>query len=163
MRRGMGWRWAMALALGLGLASQAKADDEDAKPPKTGNWFTRLFVKDAPKKKAPDAKKEPAAPSAAAIRQKAEAEWLRRQEVCDKLRAIALENGDKDLARKADALDQRAWDIYLERTGGANMNAAADEPNGENLPSAAVHSTSAASANGSSLLNSDARAAARKD
>lgn len=164
MRRGMGWRWASALALGLGLASLAKADEDDAKPAKTGNWVTRIFVKDTAKKKEPDAKKEPAAPSVAAIRQQAEADWLRRQEVCDRLRAIALEKGDKDLARKADALDQRAWDIYLERTGGAKGNASAEEPNGDH-PSAggAAPSPSAASANASAPSNSGARPAARKD
>ncbi len=137
MRRGMTWRWAIALSIGLSGVALARADEDDAKPANTGNWFTHLFVKDAAKKKGADTKKNdaPPAPSAADIRQKAQAEWLRRQEVCDKLRAIALECGDKDLARKADALDQRAWDLYVLRTGSTKMNASPDEQFPDDQPS----------------------------
>jgi hypothetical protein len=168
MRRGMRWRRAIALGLGLGLATLAKADEDDVKPPApTGNWFTHLFSKDTHKKKDADGKKSevPARPSAAMIRQKAQAEWLRRQEVCDKLRAIALESGDKELARKADALDQRAWDLYVQRTGGAKLNAAPPEPllDDPSGMDAAPRFRSSAPTNGSVSAGVDSRTAARKD
>src|SRR5437868_994758 len=103
MHRGLRWTWAIALGFALGLAALAQADEDDVKPAKTGNWFTRLFVKDpAAKKKQTDAKKEEApAPSPSVLRQQAQWEWIRRQEVCDKLRQIGLESGDKELSRKA--------------------------------------------------------------
>ena len=167
MRRGMRWTWAFALGLGLGLTALAQADEDEAKPPaKTGNWFTRLFVKDAAaKKKDADAKKEetPAAPSAALIRQKAQCEWLRRQEVCDKLRQIALDTGDKDLSRKADALDQRAWDVYVERTGGVKGNVSPDEQSLEGGLGTAQRSRGPGTANDSATAGLDSRGAARKD
>ncbi len=125
------WTWVLALGLALGLTTLVKADDEDVKPPKTGNWFTRLFTHDsAPKKK--DAVKDevarPMPPSPIVMRKKAEGELLRRQEVCEKLRQIALETSDKELARKADDLEQRAWDIYVQRTGSPMSNLAPDAP-----------------------------------
>jgi hypothetical protein len=100
---------ALALAASLGMADDG---DDDKPPPPKGNWFTRIFVKDAPPKAA--LKKMDTAPkvSPEVLRQRAMVEWLRRTEVCDKLRAIAESTGDKDLARKAEALTQRAWDIY---------------------------------------------------
>jgi hypothetical protein len=127
MGRGSRWTWIIALSVGFGLAGLARGDD-DAKPAKTGNWFTRLFTRDsAPKKKENGAKKDDAAPSAALLRQKAYWEWQRRLEVCDKLKQIAFETGDKDLDRKADALDQRAWDVYVQRTGGPKGDLSPDE------------------------------------
>jgi hypothetical protein len=130
MRRGR-WTWALALGLGLGLAALAQADEDEAKPAKTGSWFTRLFTRgSADKKKEDSAKKEesagPAASSPALARQKAYWEWQRRTEVCYKLKQIAIETGDKELDRKADALDQRAWEVYVQRTG-AKGNLAPDE------------------------------------
>ena len=124
MSHGMRWAGVLALGLSLGLTTLAKADDDDAKP-KTGNWFTRLFSHDAaPKKKDPPAKDEakPLPPSPALLRKKAEWELLRRQEVCEKLRQVALDTNDRELARKADDLEQRAWDIYVQHTGGAGSN-----------------------------------------
>ena len=169
MRRGMRWTWGVALSLGLGLAAIAQADEDDVKPPaKTGNWLTRLFAKDsAAKKKETDAKREdkPSAPSVALIRQKAQSEWLRRQEVCDKLRQIALETGDQDLSRKADALDHRAWDLYVQQTGGAKGNHVPDEQSLEGQPDtdATPRFRGAGAAGASASANLDNRAAARKD
>jgi hypothetical protein len=126
------WTWGLALAVGLGLSTLAKADDDDVKPAKTGNWFSRMFTRDsAPKKKDAAAKDDvarPMSPSPVVIRKKAEGELLRRQEVCEKLRQIALETSDKELARKADDLEQRAWDIYVQRTGGPMSNSATEGP-----------------------------------
>jgi hypothetical protein len=116
------WAWALALAAGLGMAALARADGDEVKPAETGNWFTRLFTRDGAKKRGTDKKDvraELAPPSPALARQKAQWEWQRRIEVCEKLRQIAFETGDQELSRKADALDQRAWDVYVQRTGGS--------------------------------------------
>ena len=50
------WAWPLALAAGLGMsalarAPLARADDDNVTPAKTGNWFTRVFVRDPVKKK----------------------------------------------------------------------------------------------------------------
>jgi len=109
----------------------ARADDDEIKPAQTGNWFTRLFAKDPAKKKngdgGKDDKTKPAAPSPAVVRQKAYYEWQRRLEVCDKLKLIALQTGDQELSRKADALDQRIWDVYVQRTGATKGTLSPDE------------------------------------
>ena len=121
MCRGMKWTWVLALSLTLGITSMAVAADDDAPPARSGNWFTRLFVRDKGTKESAAKKEEAAKTEAnapALAQQKAQVELMRRQEVCDKLRQIALQIGDNDLTRKADALDQRAWDVYVQRTGG---------------------------------------------
>jgi hypothetical protein len=59
------------------------------------------------------------------VQAKAKTDLLRRQEICLRLREIAVQTGDEDLHRKADQLDQRAFEIYLQRTGsGMARNAA---------------------------------------
>jgi hypothetical protein len=129
-------RWgvcALELALVMGLAATAGAvePDDDAPPAaakSTGNWFTRWFSsgKQAPAKKT--AEQTPKADSAAsnkmALREAAaaqrardEADLLRRQGVCLKLRTIADQTNNDDLRRKADQLDEQAWNLYLRRTG----------------------------------------------
>lgn len=45
-----------------------------------------------------------------------QAKFLRRQQVCDRLREIAIETGDHRLATQADLLEQRAWFVYQQRT-----------------------------------------------
>ncbi|MBL8793088.1 MAG: hypothetical protein JNM56_04225 [Planctomycetia bacterium] len=54
--------------------------------------------------------------SAANERERELAELLRRQKVCLKLQEIALKNNDEDLMRKAEQLEERAREIYAERT-----------------------------------------------
>jgi hypothetical protein len=168
MCRQVRWTWAVALGFVLALAGQARADDDDAKPARSGNWFTRLFVKDrAAKKKdaAIDEAKKNSQPPAAMLRQQAQAELLRRQEVCDKLRQIAAETKDKDLGRKADALDQRAWDLYVQRTGGIRGTPSADEQflDGRLGMSVPTNSRITAPSTGQASAQNDARAAARKE
>jgi hypothetical protein len=166
MGRGMKWTWALALGLGVGAAALARADDDEVKPAKTGNWFTRLFARDRAKKV--DAKKgdldAPAPPSPALVRQKALAELMRRQEVCQKLKEIALQTGDTDLSRKAEALDQRAYDVYLLRTGGSKGNLSPDEQILEGrLGLEAAQRSRKPAAGGSASASVDGRAAVRKD
>lgn len=114
----------MSTAVVLSMAGSAWADG-DAPVKSGGNWFTRLFHRQATaspgaEERAP-ASTTKADPNAAA-RVRAEMELLRRQEVCDKLREIALQNGDDELRRKADQLDQRAWEAYLQKTGRTQGN-----------------------------------------
>jgi hypothetical protein len=111
----------LALAVSVGTCTPAHADDP---APKSGNWFTNLFQRPAAPAKAAPAKKEntevalePLAPTAESRQRQARADWLRRQEICLKLREIALATNDDDLARKADQLDQRAYDAYVQQTG----------------------------------------------
>jgi hypothetical protein len=155
-----------ALALGLGLAGPVRAED-DVKPAKSGNWFTRLFVRDQAKAKAAT-KEEAATPapiSPALARQKALWECMRRQEVCDKLKQIAAQTGDDDLRRKAEILDQRAWDVYLQRTGNAKAPLSSDEQVLEDHLGAAANARprTPGVATGSAAANLQSRPAPRKD
>jgi hypothetical protein len=103
---------ALTLTLALGFAGLASAEE-------SGNWFTRLFTA-TPEKTEPankidvktDPTKIPVSSSNNRIKQ-AKADLERRQEVCLKLREIAIANGDDDLQRKAEMLDQRAYDLYV--------------------------------------------------
>ncbi len=47
--------------------------------------------------------------------------FIRRQAACDKLRTIALETNDRQLELQAQMLEQRAWSIYQQRTGQAQI------------------------------------------
>jgi len=108
--------------------AQENPDRADTTPPQSGNWFTRLWStgdKPAPQKSSASAKKnEPSAAEAAASRRTREEVILnRRNEVILKLREVAQRTSDDVLLRKADELQERAWDLYLQRTAspGANM------------------------------------------
>jgi hypothetical protein len=136
MRR---WSIGTAAVLLLGLAGSIRAqdaDDDDEPPPAKPAWYQRLL----PFRKKPAAKPAPAparetkasAPvqlspaQVAAIQQNREkADVLRRLAVCDKLREIALVREDDELRRKADQLDQRAWDMYLKHTAQTPLGVAA--------------------------------------
>jgi len=126
-------RWAVCaleLALVVGLAASARAaEPEDETPPvatkSSGNWFTRLFGAQAPAKQTAEktAKDDDSARSkaagretAAAQRAREEAALLRRQSVCLKLRTIAAQTNNEELRRKADQLDEQAWNTYVQRT-----------------------------------------------
>lgn len=100
---------ALTLAVGLGVVGMAPAQE-------SGNWFTNLFTggKNDPARRIDLKDVTPIPPSTVNNRAiKAKADLDRRQEVCMKLREIALATGDDDLMRKADMLDQRAFDLYL--------------------------------------------------
>ncbi|MCI0639778.1 MAG: hypothetical protein L0Y72_08935 [Gemmataceae bacterium] len=116
-------RWICALALGVGVATLAQAEDGTAKS--AGNWFTPMLPwnlgKNAPEPKSPPpATVEAPAPAKVhpqATRLRAEQEWLRRQEACDKLREVALQTNDTDLLTKAEVLEKRAWEVYRAQSG----------------------------------------------
>jgi hypothetical protein len=106
----------LTLAVGLGAVGVASGEE-------SGNWLSRWFtpanVKDESEKSveareaADKAAKLAAIRRASRIAKQAEADWLRRSDVCDKIRAIADSTGDDALRQKADRLDQRSWEIYL--------------------------------------------------
>jgi hypothetical protein len=103
-------------------AGETDNDDSAAK----GSWFSRLLPgksqpparpKDKQMEKNEAAEKHAASMKAAVATQANEkADWIRRIAVCDKLREIAILTNDDELFRKADQLDQRAWDTYQKRT-----------------------------------------------
>ena len=112
MIRGSLRTWLFALACGLMAVGLASGDEPRS------TWFTRLFMPGV--KTAETKKDDPASKAAAPVvvdEKLAKAEWLRRVEVCDKLREIAAENRDDDLKRRADQLESRAWDTYARKTG----------------------------------------------
>lgn len=130
------WHWAWlscsVCLLGLQTAATAQGIAADRKGEST-SLFGRLnplrtvglpFAKqDKAKSSEQSPKVDPAEAAAKKLEftsqvMKLEREKLfRRQAICLKLLAIAEKNGDARLARLAKQLDQRAWEIYLERTG----------------------------------------------
>jgi hypothetical protein len=138
-------RWAvfaLELALCLGFATVASAaepggDVQPAAEKSSGNWFTRMFGfgHGAPDKPAEPkaAKDEASVPSKAALLEVAKAKrdqeehaLFRRQKVCIRLREIADRTNDDELRRKAEQLDQRAWELYVQRTGQSSAGGADD-------------------------------------
>ncbi len=122
---------ALFVLLGILITAGAQESPEDPKetnqkPQKQQSWWNRLNPlagKSEEKKPAEKDEESPMAKpafsliQAAAIRQSREQEdYLRRLAVCDRLRAIAAETNDAALRRKADLLDQRAFEVYLHRT-----------------------------------------------
>jgi hypothetical protein len=137
------WILGGLLSLGLGLASYSvradDGDDEDTRPaPKKTNsggihwlWYVPGFDTKKPTDKKPDPKPEkpdkPAAkpPKPAArpvqdaperVRAREQAAWIRRQQVCLRLKELAEQANDPDLLRTAETLEQRSWNVYLQRT-----------------------------------------------
>jgi hypothetical protein len=116
---------AFTLAFGLGVVGLVSAQE-------SGTWFTRWFTPAAKTESAKkvDAKADPQAPPPASTSRlkQAKADLERRQAVCNRLIEIADASGDDDLRRKAEQLDQRAWDLY---TTMANRLRDAERPLGE--------------------------------
>ncbi len=92
-----------------------------AAEPGTTSWLGRMFKGNA----VPEAEKDSTGKRAASLQTEAAAakklradlDWKRRAEVCQKLREIAAETSDTGLERLAERLDQRAWDVFLRQTG----------------------------------------------
>jgi hypothetical protein len=113
----------------LASCALAVTAQEAASPPirPSGNWFTRMFSSsDKPDAKKPAEKKtEPVNPveSAAARRAREDIVWKRRMDAILKLRELAILGSDSVLLRKADELEERANDVYFQRTAGLTAQA----------------------------------------
>jgi hypothetical protein len=138
--------WAAGLALGLGMGMVGLALGQE--PARSGpGLLDRLFTSAPPPlvhSDLPDAKKKQDGPAAAprprVSREQALRDFYRRMEVCDKLRQIADINGDDELKNRADVLEMRAKDIYVQRTNQGSALSAEEQilernlvPAGRNL------------------------------
>jgi hypothetical protein len=111
---------ALTLAVGLSFVGLASADESPS-------WWTRFWPgeKTEPVKKL-DIKIDPPKMPVSTVNNrvvKAKADLERRQDICLKLRELAIAGGDDDLLRKAELLDQRAYDLYVAST---NQRSAAE-------------------------------------
>jgi hypothetical protein len=125
---------AAALCAGLVLAT-ARADDGDggdlrAMPPTRPSWFSGTpAAKDEPvstKKVVPsDAPPPPrVVNNTATVQAREEAAYLRRLDVCYDLLDVAERKGDEALREQVYQLMDKAWAVYLRRTGNAPGRAA---------------------------------------
>jgi hypothetical protein len=139
--------WVVAVAVGLSLAPQLwageKPDEAAPAEQKTtgaswlGPWFGAKEKPKASKAPAsgkatknagPAAGKDGASEENSAERAREQATLLRRLAVCDQLRTVAARKQDDALMRRADALDERAWDIYTRRVARLPSGRAVTEP-----------------------------------
>ncbi len=144
MRRGVALGAGVCLALGL-LAAGARADSDvyqnarEASKKSKWSWWP-FGKKGTPAKKASATKDKAVAekdqapkPAARPIVQqqgttdpgfaaREQSNVLRRQQVCDRLRALARELNDPQLDAQAQLLEQRSWFIYEQRTARPGMS-----------------------------------------
>jgi hypothetical protein len=86
-----------------------------------------IFEPEKPKAPRPSEIEKKASESAAALRAQEEAKLLRRLAVCDQIKKIALEQGDAKLEDEAIRMEQKAEEVYRQRTKNlANKSAASD-------------------------------------
>ncbi len=128
MRRFRAWGVAAALAVGAGapaVAADPPSATTDSRP-----WYKRMFtsapkpagptVRSGPVVAAPDRPPTTAAlsPDAVATAFRAESDaYLRRMDVCVKLRQAALDRNDDALMRQVDELERQAKALYEQRVG----------------------------------------------
>jgi hypothetical protein len=139
MRRFRVWGVAAALAVGAGGSVATAAD---ARP-----WYKRMFggppapapvgptVRTGPVIAAPNSAPStaPLSPDMVAAAFKAESDaYLRRMDVCLKLRQAALERNDDSLNRQVDELERQAKAIYEQRISALGVSKGVKAP----LPSA---------------------------
>jgi hypothetical protein len=113
----------VALLAMLSVSLASAADEEEAgtpTPPSGGkswrDWFGSSGKGEEEKPAAAEGAKPAAVDRAAVVRAREEAALLRRQEVCCKLKEIALQTNDPELERRAQELEERAWEVYNLRT-----------------------------------------------
>jgi len=124
MRRVGSWGMAAALVMGLGTVAAAGPLDGDSKSSPPGLLSSLFADKSKTKAKAAADKaalveEKPAANTVetlAAEQQKQMNAILRRMEVCDRLRMVALQTSNEELMRQADELEARAREIYRRQT-----------------------------------------------
>ncbi len=147
---GMGICSLICLGLVIGTARAGSDDDEPASKPRYGKGpglMDRLLQageKPAEKKPAPKKDKEkaekpsekPAAPapdSPVAIRAREQAAWERRMQICMRLMDLANQTNDEELYRRAEELEQRAWEVYRQRTAHLPVSAVTGDQDEETL------------------------------
>jgi hypothetical protein len=190
MRKLRVWGLTAALVAGLATAAaQAGDDPEDAteaKPaPKQSSFrwspgFAKMMgldqkkpepKKTPPKKKAeakkPDPPSKPATvvDEAAAERAREEANLIRRLQVSDRLKEVALKYSDNELLRQAEALDERARTAYAQRTAylrGVHAGSEADEKTLDKYLGPRSAATMQPSENQSYTVPSNAQAAVKE-
>lgn len=126
--------WGVAAALAVGAGGTAAADDRP--------WYKKMFggapapapvgptVRSGPVVAAPDRAPTPAmSPDAVAAAFKAESDaYLRRMDVCLKLRQAALDRNDDALYRQVDELERQAKAVYEQRIGALGVSKSARAP-----------------------------------
>jgi len=115
------WKQAAVLAL-LFAAAPALADDAAAEPTYQAPWYKRWFGIGPDVPKPPPPKKTNTNQQAQAKLALAQANYMRRLEVIDALREIAVQNGDNDLLNKADKLEKKAFELYKQQTASLPYN-----------------------------------------
>jgi hypothetical protein len=126
-----------AALLVLGLIVSARAADDGTMPSSGGHWYDKLNPFASKKAEVPQI--PPTVPvsgnttatagvkPAVLDREGEEAAFLRRTQVCDRLKQIGFDTDNKELQLQAEALQQRAWDLYKSRSAMAPMKFESDE------------------------------------
>lgn len=116
-----------ALMLGLAAVATTRAGDDEAKEPVAKGLLSGLFHEKPRVNPAAQqlhkaiAEKPLSAPPLEAVavqRERYKNAWMRRAEVCDRLRMIAEQTGNDTLRQQADELEERATAIYRQQTSG---------------------------------------------
>ena len=141
MRRFRVWGVAAALAVGASAPSVAVAADPPSATTDSRPWYKRMFSR-APKPAGPTVRSGPVAaapdrpptsspltPDMVAVAFQAERDaYLRRLDVCLKLRQAALDRNDDALTRQVDELERQAKAIYEQRVSALGVPRAAKAP-----------------------------------
>jgi hypothetical protein len=110
-------RLMIAAAAVLAVGHLVSAGEPQSPPRIRVPWYKRWFgIGPEPPKPAPPPKPKDPAIEAANARAHAEADLIRRQNVCLELRQYAEEKDDPVLRAKVDALERQAWEIYKRQT-----------------------------------------------
>lgn len=130
--------WGVAAALAVGASGSAASAADDARP-----WYKRMFTSaPAPKPVGPTVRSGPVvaapdrapsvgtlSPDAVAAAVKAESDaYLRRLDVCVKLRIVALERNDDALNRQVDELERQAKAVYEQRVSALGVSRSLKAP-----------------------------------
>jgi hypothetical protein len=127
----------MALGAAVVAAGQADGESKSAPPGLLSGLFgdkSKTKAKAGADKPAPVEDKPSAAntaEAAAAEQQRQMNAVLRRMEVCDRLRMVALQSGNEGLMRQADELEGRAREIYQRQTARLPISAPLPESSGK--------------------------------
>jgi hypothetical protein len=123
----------LGLAATVAGARGGPLDDKDAPPDKAdgakgswlGNWFGKGDKPKADEGKVVDKPTRP--PSAAREQKRAMNAFLRRMQVCDRLREIAYNTNDTELEQQANDLEEQARRLYEQQTARLPRGGSADE------------------------------------